>query len=72
MNRERQNRWDADNLVTICTKFPTREVVDIDRAIGEAGYQSRYAFIHDLVDTWMIQHHRRRTTGNMTTVKRLP
>lgn len=55
MNRQRQARWDANHLTTIATKLPAMEAEGLDRMIADAGYQSRYAFLLDLVETW--QHN---------------
>ncbi len=58
MNRDRQAKWDSNNLVTICTKLPIHQVHDLDIAIASEGYQSRYAFLQDLIEQWEVKHYK--------------
>lgn len=59
MNRDRQNRWDANHLTTITTKMPAIEVERLDRLISAEGYQSRYAFLLHLIEQWDAEYTKR-------------
>ena len=55
MNRERQKRWDVENLCTVSTKFMPGEYRMLRRAC-ERQDVSMYALVKKLLHAWLMEN----------------
>ena len=57
MNRERQKRWDVENLRSVSTKFNPDEYRVLRRACDYQGI-TMYALVRQLLRTWLAEFAR--------------
>ena len=53
MDRERQAKWDGENMATVSTKLRRREYMKL-RALCVAYHTTPYAVLQHLVTAWMM------------------
>ena len=53
MDRDRQAKWDGENMATVSTKLRRREYMKL-RALCVAYHTTPYAVLQHLVTAWMM------------------
>lgn len=55
MDRDRQAKWDGENMATVSTKLRRREYLEL-RAECVARGTTPYALLRRMIRTWMVEN----------------
>lgn len=55
MDRERQAKWDGENMATVSTKMRRREYLEL-RAMCVARGTTPYALLQSMIRSWMVEN----------------
>ena len=55
MERDRQAKWDGENMATVSTKMRRREYLEL-RAMCVARGTTPYALLRQLIRSWMVEN----------------